>query len=156
MLHLFVSVDTGSTMSQLCASDDVPAGLSSLSPCHHHAEEDIDCVLSNAETWLQGNALILCDSCSLHGVPPELLGDNEHSFRWMVSHLFKGDCVCVTDLSPGLGLYEDSACAEVTSDMNAVSQIVSHVIKCVVSRVAFYSTDSLHEIMNVHSCTTLS
>ena len=57
------------------------------------------------------DALVLRESCSLHGVPPELLGDNERSFRWMVSHLFKGDCVCVTDSIPGLGLYEDSACA---------------------------------------------
>ena len=82
------------------------------------------------------DALALRESCSLHGAPPELLGNNKRSFCWMVSYLFKGDCVCVTDSIPGLGLYEDSACAEVTLDMDTASQIVSHAIECMVSRVS--------------------
>jgi hypothetical protein len=68
----------------------------------------------------------------------------------MVSHLFRGDCVRIlSDCIHCVGLYEDSACTEVTLDMETASVIVSHVLNSVLLRLMFYSTDSLHDIARV-------
>lgn len=81
---------------------------------------------------------------------PELLDDDAHYFVWLVDHLFTGGCIQVRDTSiPGFGLYEDSACAEVTLEMHNVQHIVRHVLDCVLSRLTIYSTDSLSEIARI-------
>lgn len=56
---------------------------------------------------------------------------------------------------PCLGLYEDSACADVTSKMDTTMQIIMFLLDCVLSRVTFYSTETLSDIVNVVSTHSL-
>ena len=109
-------------------------------------------VISNRRRTLgfPADVVTLREGCSRHGMRPEHVNEDAGCFDWMVDHLFSGRCIQVRDASiPGFGLYEDSACANVTLDMETEQQIVSHVLDCVLSRLTFFSTDSLRAIARV-------
>ena len=143
---LMVSGDAYPIINHHC-DHDAGVGPSSLPP---HAHEDDDGMPSYADKCLLGDLRCIMnrkcalgfpadivglhDACALHGVPPKLLDDNKCCFGWLVSHLFRGDCLSILS-DPCTGLYEDSACVEVTLGMETALIIISQILNSVLSRL---------------------
>ena len=106
MHHSMASGDTYPIINHHC-DHNMDMGPSSLPPNVH---EDDDSMPSYADKCLLGDLCCIMNqrralgfladivglrnACALHGAPPKLLDDNECCFSWLVSHLFRGDCLC--------------------------------------------------------------
>ena len=84
------------------------------------------------------------DDFSLHGIGGDLMDDVARvgCFRWTVDDLSSGACARHGDTQEGyIGLYEDSACADVAVEMTTIRYVLDRVL----ARSTFYSTDSLQD-----------